>query len=442
MSTVFSVTSTLVIAFGLSYFLYLAWHGVRFVRRSPPGFAELAAGQPTIYFMVPCLNEEAVIEATVGALLTSIADYSPTLDAHVFIIDDDSDDNTQLRALSFEDSRVRIIARMLPNARVGKGMSLNHGYRVILDEVKQRGLNPDSVLVVVMDADGQLSPDALRHVLPLFDEPTVGAVQLPVRIRNRSHWLGRFQDFEFWGLSAVSQYGRATLGCVSLGGNAQFSRLTALQSVAEKPWSTSLTEDLDLTLSLQINGWKTTTSCSAYVDQQGLRSLSALRRQRTRWMQGHMMSARRLPEMWRSNKIGSGQMVEMSAYLLVPWTLVLPWSILFHISLPNTVATTFGSIARAHAAFGLWGTVASVLVMYLLSFFPMIAAGLLYYRQDRSVGLVRALLLGHLLVLYNYLAYVAAWSALIRIWRSDHAWVKTRRLDEPVEHAALLSEPL
>ena len=48
----------------------------------------------------------------------------------------------------------------------------------------------------------------------------------------------------------MTQYGRIRTGTVSLGGNGQFTRLSALLEIGEQPWNASLTEDLDLTISL------------------------------------------------------------------------------------------------------------------------------------------------------------------------------------------------
>ncbi|MBB4928241.1 glycosyltransferase [Kitasatospora kifunensis] len=77
----------------------------------------------------------------------------------------------------------------------------------------------------VMDADGRLPKDAVDEVLPLFDDPPVGGVQLTARIRNRTSWLTMLQNMEFWAPSAICQFARAATATVSLAGNGQFTRL-------------------------------------------------------------------------------------------------------------------------------------------------------------------------------------------------------------------------
>ena len=95
----------------------------------------------------------------------------------------------------------------------------------------------------------------------LFGDPKVGGAQLGVRIRNRrANQLTAIQDCEFWGIAALGQLGRMRTRTVSLGGNGQFTRLTALQSIGDEPWSPALTEDLDLAVTLAIGGWHLTST--------------------------------------------------------------------------------------------------------------------------------------------------------------------------------------
>jgi hypothetical protein len=56
-------------------------------------------------------------------------------------------------------------------------------------------------------------------------------------------------------------------------------------------------------------------------------------------------------------------------------------------------------------------------------------AGLLYNKQ-RPGHLLRTLVAGHLLLVGNYIAYVACWRALFRYLRGSRGWAKTKRVDE------------
>jgi glycosyltransferase involved in cell wall biosynthesis len=442
-----SIATQVLLAIALPYFLLTLAAGIRAIRKQSGSLRgqELAAQSPysgshrpqpryVMYFLIPCLDEELVIGRTVHRLMTDT-------DATIIVIDDGSTDSTAAAARDAvgsrtDSDRLRVLTRRLPNARLGKGAALNAGLQIVRADVADRDIDAVSVIVCVMDADGQLSPDAVSGALASFDDPGVGGVQLVVRIRNRDKWITQFQDVEFWTISATAQFARVATGTVSLGGNGQFTRLAALTQVRGDVWSDSLTEDLDLGLRLYAAGWKVTTTAHGFVDQQGVESYRTLLRQRTRWYQGHMTCIRRVPQLCRSPKINELALAESISYLLVPWLLVLPWSILQQWVL---LAVVFGSDGGVIAGFtgsplargvalGLW---------YLFSFLPNLVIGLTYARRTKSISLGRAVVLGHLMLAYNYIGYVAAWRGVGRMIIGRTGWTKTPRSTDvlPVAHA-------
>lgn len=373
-----------------------------------------------VYALIAALDEQAVIGATVRGLLAQSSDV------RVVLVDDASSDATADIAEQAGGGRLELVRRTMPEARQGKGEALNAGFVHLLADVRRRGLDPEHVLVCVMDADGRLSSGAVAAVEGLFDDAEVGGAQLAVRIRNRTSLLTTMQDFEFWGVSAIAQIGRIRTGTVSLGGNGQFTRLSALLRLDRPPWSSSLTEDLDLTISLLLDGWRLTSSVEASVEQEAVGTIRQLLRQRTRWFQGHMLCGRRLPEIWRSNKMSHAAVLELSLYLSIPWLLVLPWSVLFHVGLFGMARSLMGGVL--FGGLGGWSRPASAVAWYLLSFSPSVAFGFIYLRRNREVGVLRALVLSHLLIVVSYVGYAAVWGALRRIMRGELGWEKTRRV--------------
>jgi UDP-N-acetylglucosamine 2-epimerase (non-hydrolysing) len=438
----FGWMSQIILALALPYFVITLILGVRVAHRDGSRLnsqeslpdPEEGGSHEGLYFLVPCLNEEMVIGATVRRLLDQPG-------CTVIVIDDGSSDETAARARSaaaaFEDpTRLVLLTRAGEDSRRGKGAALNAAFPLVLRDVEARGFDPADVVVAVMDADGALSPGAVDSAMELFEDPQVGGVQLIVRIRDRRKLIAQFQDIEFWMISALSQFARSTSGTVSLGGNGQFTRLSALQELNGDPWSRSLTEDLDLGLRLIAAGWRVTTTTRAYVDQQAVDTFGRLLRQRRRWYQGHMDSMRRLPEVWRSDQVSEVAILEVTSYLLVPWLIVLPWSILQQWIIYQIF---FGS---GHGIFasGLGGAswrVSYALLWYVLSFAPNILIGFVYSRRTRAVTLRRALVLGHLMIAWNYVGYIAAWGAVFRMVRGRTNWDKTTRSTEPVKSAIL-----
>jgi len=268
--------------------------------------------------IVPAHNEELVIGGTLESLTR--LDYEPYC---ILVVNDGSTDETGPRARAFEDTgRVRVLDRPPELAGQGKGAVLNEGYR-ILEELLERsdplvaGFDRGPVVVGVVDADGHLEPNALNEVARHFDEPRVGAVQIGVVIGNAGEGLiARCQDLEFTGFSQLAQAARDRIGSVGLGGNGQFTRLEALRSLGRPPWTDCLTEDLDLGLHLSRIGWQIRFCRATAVTQQGVHTVRAWLRQRTRWAQGHYQCWDHIPKLLTAWRLPLAARVDLTLYLL------------------------------------------------------------------------------------------------------------------------------
>ena len=217
----------------------------------PPATTHEAADGFLFAFLVPALNEALVIEHTLDRLLSL-----PLRQCLVLVIDDGSDDETGRLVESHGDPRVRVLRRDLPHARRGKGAALNAGFHRLLQEID--GWPADQVIVAIMDADGQLDPEAPLRVAEYFADADVGAVQVGVRISNREgSVLARLQDMESVTYTDVFQSARDVWRIAGLGGNGQFVRLAAQLDLAPAPWTDGLTEDLEQGLRLICAGWQT-----------------------------------------------------------------------------------------------------------------------------------------------------------------------------------------
>jgi 1,2-diacylglycerol 3-beta-glucosyltransferase len=412
--------------------LLLAWGFAQFVLAYRWGHQELddALAEPQVpegdyrlVFLIACLNEEEVI----GETVREIRRLAPH--ATVIVVDDASDDETGRYALA---EGAMVVRRDFPDARQGKGPALNQGYEVLqsMSHLAPEGFDPERSIVCVMDADGRLSDGAIPAVLSRFDNPQVGGVQLPVRIRNRRRFLGRMQDYEFWGTAAITQMARIRTRSVSLGGNGQFTRLAALVSVGHAPWSDALTEDLDLALELTLRGWELDCAAGEWVTQQAVETLRALLRQRTRWYQGHMSCASKARLLWRNERIARRTALETTIYLMTPAFVMLPWSIAFTAGL---AFLAFNLVEHSRLPFDGVG-VGAVLYAgfwYVLTFLPHVVHGLLYAKRTDGERVLPAIGKAHVNVFYAYVNMLAGWRALGRILVGRTDWAKTKRVAEP-----------
>ena len=399
--------------------------------RPPAGPGQLpprVGRDPFFVFMMPCLNEEKVILNSLHRLLSIPGD-----DFGVLVIDDGSDDRTVEILSDVLGERVWLLSRKPPQARQGKGEALNAGIRYLLDSGRLADRDPDNVVVVVVDADGQLDPQSIEQVRPYFADPVVGAVQIGVRINNREQSrLARMQDMEFVVYTEVFQRGRRHLGSVGLGGNGQFMRLSAMMSLGPSPWARSLTEDLDLGVRLIAAGWRNEYCPSVAVHQQGVVELRRLIRQRTRWFQGHLQSWKLIPLVLRRvpGRAGTDLLYHLTSPAILLIASLLPVS--FALFLVNSVMRA----AEGHNPLGWWAV-----STYVLTFGPALAFSSVYWLRERSngVGLLRTAGLAHLYVCYSMMWYASGWWAVARTLRGRTGWAKTDRVTEapPLEPARL-----
>ena len=400
------------------------------------------AGDFSWHLIVPCRDEAAVIESTISGLVSN----HPR--ARIWCVDDASQDATPaiLARLAGEIRQLRVVTRILPNARLGKGPALNAAFDAIVGALPP-GVDPNKVVVGVVDADGNLDPRCLDVIAgpTQFGDPTVSAVQIKVRMLDHvaelagsasvrpgtrmGRLLVRMQDLEFAGPIAGTQFLRRHVGSVGMGGNGQFTRLSALYRVSRehgRPWHGALVEDLELGLHVLLTGGRTQYCHDTWVAQEGLPSLRRLVRQRTRWGQGTMQCICYLWPILTSPRISTGAAIEIAYFLLQPWF--------------QLVGGVFYAVCGGAVVYGLvqspggatdWlnPTTGGLLVLFLLfSMGPLMIWGPVYRsRVDPSLTRRAALLLGVANVFYMYVNQVADWRALVRIVRQRRDWTKTER---------------
>jgi 1,2-diacylglycerol 3-beta-glucosyltransferase len=395
---------------------------------------ELVRGRPRracardlyFVFLIPCLNEEKVILNSLSRLLAM-----PGGNFVILVIDDGSDDNTVDVVSTVVGDRVWLLSRRLPDARQGKGEALNSAVRYLTDGDQLAGRDADDVIVVVVDADGHLDPHAVAEVSPFFADPSIGAVQIGVRINNRdSSNLARMQDMEFVIYTEVFQRGRRFLGSVGLGGNGQFMRLSALQSLGPAPWTRSLTDDLDLGVRLLTAGWRNEYCSAAAVHQQGIVQLRRLIRQRSRWFQGHLQSWKLVPTVLRHAPRRSR--ADVLYHLSSPAVLLI--ASLLTTSFVLSLANSLLLVAERRDPLGWW-----LATSYGLTFGPALCYSCVYWAKERAngVGLLRVTGLAHLYVCYGMMWYASGWWAVGRTLRGQTGWAKTERVAEAPVAAAL-----
>ena len=370
-------------------------------------------------FVVPALDEELTIRDSVERLLAL-----PLERSRVIVVDDASSDATPAILAGLAQPGLVVLRREPPDARRGKAAALNHAYRQL--DLLLAGADRSAAIVVIVDADGRLDPAAPALAAVHFADPAVGGVQSLVRIYNRSHALTWCQDVEFSVFGHLFQAGRNDWGTAGMGGNGQFNRLSALDDLADDagPWRDRLTEDQDLGLRLLSGGWKGRQDLRATVDQQGVRSLRALFRQRTRWSQGNLQALSLLPDVARAASFPLGARAELVAHLLMPF-----WQGVIGAAFVTAVVLAFAGVAPFWDGGPGW----QLLLFYVLAFGGTILGCIAPRRGRGPAGWLAGFAIGHVYAVYTWLL----WPVLLRstarqVVRRD-GWSKTAR--EPIAAA-------
>lgn len=403
-------------------FMYFVLLVVLSLRRDEP----VAPGGDDIevVFVVPCLNEALVIERTIRSLLAVRGSV------RILLVDDDSDDDTVAIATALDPERVEVLQRRLPEARTGKGHSLNHAFRHLADSELAAHVGHDRLVIGVVDADGEISADTVQVIAPLFDDPQVGAVQIGVAMYNRTtNLLTRMQDYEFAVYTEIMQRARQRIGSVGLGGNGQFARLSALETLGDEPWTECLAEDLDLGLRLLLGGWSNRYCRQVEVRQQAVAGMRAWVRQRKRWFQGHVQCWRHIPAILRSRKLSIGAAADITWYLLMPIAILLAPLPLYAALGVLVVGVGVGAVDVG------WILHLVSWQGLLLAYFVMFAPAYVYawfYQRRRGIGWIQSIVLAHALEVYCNLWIVAGWMAVGRIVARRRSWAKTARIADPV----------
>jgi biofilm PGA synthesis N-glycosyltransferase PgaC len=233
---------------------------------NPPKLPEY----PSVSVLLPCFNEEAQLEETLGALMR--INYP---DFEVIAINDGSTDRTAEMLDGFAARLPRLrVAHLARNQ--GKSTAMNIGALLARHEI-----------IVATDGDALLDRNCLTWFVRRFqsDERLGGLTGNP-RIRNRATLLGRLQVGEFSsivGLIKRAQTVWGTLFTVS-GVMCAFRK----RSLHEAGWwnTNTLTDDVDLSWRIQLKDWfiayEPKSICWILMPE----TVRGLWRQRLRWSVG------------------------------------------------------------------------------------------------------------------------------------------------------------
>lgn len=153
--------------------------------------------------------------------------------------------------------------------------------RIALDQTAQ-----DAEIIGVIDADYVVTPDWLKDLVPVFEDPTVGLVQAPQDHRDgyRSP-LHEAMNAEYAGFFDIGMVQRNEDDAIVVHGTMCLVRRAAMMEAGN--WSSdTICEDTDLGLTIAENGWKTHYTRKRYGYGLLPDTFEAFKKQRHRWAYG------------------------------------------------------------------------------------------------------------------------------------------------------------
>lgn len=223
---------------------------------------------PTVAIIVPCLNEASTVGATAESLLA--LDY-PKEKLEVILVDNGSTDETPAVMARYRDNPQVTILR--EEAR-GKHNAVNAGIAVT-----------SAGLVGCLDADSFVDSSALLEVIPAFRDSAVAAVTAAMSVHQPDNLLQHMQNAEYiFGITLRHVLASINGIYVTPGPFSIYRRgvILGLGGFREG----HKTEDLEMALRLQKNGYWIENAPRARVYTKAPPTIVKLLKQRTRWTTG------------------------------------------------------------------------------------------------------------------------------------------------------------
>ena len=252
----------------------LIWFSFLHQRELTTDFPE---NYPFVSIIVPAFNEAEVIQSSLSSLLELRYPYY-----EIIAVDDGSSDATYQMMKQFEGNHYGVRVSVFRKENSGKADTLNYGIR--------RSKAP---IVVCMDSDSRLTPDALRYAVGHFRDPHVGAVAGNVKVINRHNIWTKLEALEYIeGLNIVRNAQAFWKTVNVIPGPMGIFRRTAIEGTGGYD-SDTFAEDFDMTVKILADGWRIDYEPKAIAFTEAPEELLDIIKQRYRWSRGILQALRK-----------------------------------------------------------------------------------------------------------------------------------------------------
>lgn len=274
---------------------------------------------PPISLLIAAYNEEQNIAETFRGIAAQ--DYPAAIE--IIVVDDGSSDNTVavIEALGLANLNV------LRGAHGGKARALNLGLEQVSHDI-----------LVCIDADTYLHPQALRRIVTRFVTDPVGtaAVAGCVLVKNsRDSFMTRMQEWDYFaGIASAKRQQSLFQGTLVAQG--AFSAFNSKVVKAHQGWPSVIGEDIVMTWALIKSGWRIGFESTAIGFTSAPTTLGSFYRQRKRWARGMIEGLKRHGQLvWSSSRLSA---------FFVGIDFIIPFIDLFYafVFLPGVILALYG----------------------------------------------------------------------------------------------------
>lgn len=224
--------------------------------------------EPKISVIIPAYN----CEKSIGRCIESVLDSEyPKEKLEILVVDDGSKDNTYKTAKKYEMRGVKVFTK--ENSGTAAGPK-NYGIKRATGEI-----------IATLDGDSYISRDAIRKLLPLFEDKDVVAVTSAIKASNTDRFFSGLQKVEYL-LTVFSRRVLSTIDCVFVTpGPFSLFRAWVFDKIGGFD-ETNILEDQEIALRIQKHNYKIRSSLDAEVFTEVPETFTSLVKQRTRWHRG------------------------------------------------------------------------------------------------------------------------------------------------------------
>ena len=242
-----------------------------FLSKSQRGKQSESTHFSKVAIIVPCYNEEETITETLASLKT--LEYPKEM-LQIIVVNDGSTDRTKEE---LEVCAKDVTMLVLHTENKGKHAALNLG----MEYAK------DAEFVACLDADSFVGKNALKEIIPYFENEKVGAVTASMSVHESKNPLQSMQYADYlFGIAYRHILSKVnglyvTPGAFSVYRKRVFTEIGTFRKAHQ-------TEDMEIALRMQKMGWIIENAPRALVFTKVPKTLWGLLKQRTRWTSGFL----------------------------------------------------------------------------------------------------------------------------------------------------------